>query len=272
MTRKRLTQIFPWLLPIRQKQKTLFFYAGMALDRNKYAKEFQQEPLKYCIYESSTPLYNTETGFDMVYQHNKVFNLKLASKKVSKLVIHPNETFSFWKSVKDADKEVPYKEGLVVVDDKLTTVKGGGLCLLSNHLFWMFLHTPLTIVERHTHKIKDFPNSQSGTPDGVDATVAQGWLDLKVRNDTHASFQIELIITEDELIGRIYSDVAQPYLVTIKAENEQYIQKGQKIFERLDILKQYRTEDGRILKEEFCYENQCEIGYKLPDTVLIRKE
>lgn len=272
MTRKRLTQIFPGLLPIRQKQRTLFFYAGMALDRNKYAEELQQKNLKYCIYESSVPLYNTETGFDMVYQHNKVFNLKLASRKVSKLVIHPNETFSFWKSIKNADKEIPYKDGLVVINDELTTVKGGGLCLLSNHLFWLFLHTPLTIVERHTHKVKDFPNSSGGIPDGVDATVAQGWLDLKVKNETRNAYQIELVITEDELIGRIYSDAALPYLVTIKAENERYIQKDEKILEKIDIFKQYRAEDGRILKEEFCYENCCEIGYELPSTVLIKKE
>lgn len=272
MTRKRLTQIFPALVPIRQKQRTMFFYAAMALDKNKYASELQSDLLKYCIYESSTPLYNTETGFDMVYQHNKVFNLKLAAKKVNKLIIKPNETFSFWQCVRYANKEIPYKEGLVVVNDQLTTVKGGGLCLLSNHLFWMFLHTPLTIVERHTHKVKDFPNSDSQLPDGVDATVAQGWLDLKVKNETNLTFQIELQITEDELIGRIYSNKALPYVVTIKAENERYIQKDGKIFEKLDIYKQQRLDDGQILKEEFCYENCCEIGYELPESVQIRKE
>lgn len=136
----------------------------------------------------------------------------------------------------------------------------------------MFLHTPLTIVERHTHKVKDFPNSDSQLPDGVDATVAQGWLDLKVKNETNLTFQIELQITEDELIGRIYSNKALPYVVTIKAENERYIQKDGKIFEKLDIYKQQRSDDGQILKEEFCYENCCEIGYELPESAQIRKE
>lgn len=32
MKRKRLTQIFPWLLPVRRKQRTLLFYTKMKFD------------------------------------------------------------------------------------------------------------------------------------------------------------------------------------------------------------------------------------------------
>ena len=97
-------------------------------------------------------MYNRSTGFSMMYQKNKVFNLKLAAATMDKLVIRPGETFSFWQLVRYADRDTPYREGLVEIDGKLTTRPGGGLCQISNLLFWMFLHTPLTIVERRGHQ------------------------------------------------------------------------------------------------------------------------
>ena len=75
MPRKRVTQIFPWLLPLRRKQRLFFFYTGMRLDGNRYAAGKSDLPLPYPLFETRCPLYNRETGFDMVYQENKVFNL-----------------------------------------------------------------------------------------------------------------------------------------------------------------------------------------------------
>lgn len=39
MPRKRITEVFPWLLPLRRKQRTLFFYTQMRFDKNRYAKK-----------------------------------------------------------------------------------------------------------------------------------------------------------------------------------------------------------------------------------------
>ena len=38
MKRKRLTQVFPFLLPIRKWQREKLFYLEMLIDGNKYAK------------------------------------------------------------------------------------------------------------------------------------------------------------------------------------------------------------------------------------------
>lgn len=143
------------------KQRLFCFYTGMRLDRNQYAEAKFEILLPYQLFETSCPLYNQETGFDMVYQENKVFNLKLAAATLDRVVIRSNETFFFWKLVWYADRNIPYKDGLTVIDGKLTTAPGGGMCQMSNLLFWMFLHTPLTVVERHGHDIKDFPEPPS---------------------------------------------------------------------------------------------------------------
>ena len=194
MKRKRITQLFPFLLPLRRTQRKIFFYTKMYFDQNSYAKIKTPELLPYCIYETKSKLLNENTGFDMKYQENKVFNLRLASEPVNGIVIRPGETFSFCQCVRYAEKNKRYKDGLCLMNGKLVTVPGGGLCHLSNLLFWMFLHTPLTIVERHPHQIKDFPSPDEDEPDGVDATVSEGWLDLKVKNNTNLIFQIKISI------------------------------------------------------------------------------
>ncbi len=104
MKRKRITQMFPFLLPIHGIQRKIIFYAKMYFDRNRYAKTKVTEFLPFCIYEVKSKLLNENIGFDMKYQENKVFNLRLASESVNKLLIRPQETFSFWQCVRYAEK------------------------------------------------------------------------------------------------------------------------------------------------------------------------
>lgn len=259
MKRKRLTQLFPWLLPLRIWQRKLCFYAQMRFDGRRYAKTVTPEPLPYMLFSANSALYNSETGFDMVYQHNKVHNLRLAAKTLNGLLIYPGETFSFWRLVRMADKREPYRDGLVVVDGQLVTARGGGLCQLSNLLFWLFLNSPLTVTERYGHKVKDFPTPQSAEPEGADATVREGWLDLKVTNETDTAFQIIIGFENDYITSEILSDKPAPCGYTIEGRNLLYFRKGSKVYEHVSI---YRN-------SSLLYDNVCEIGYPLPaDTII----
>ena len=266
MNKKHLTQIFPWLLPMRKKQRQLCFYTAMRFDRNRYAETRLNTILPYLHFTSSCPMYNTQTGLDMVYQENKVFNLKLAAKKIDRLVIRPGETFSFCWATRHADRETPYKKGLTELYGKLTAEQGGGLCMLSNLLFWLFLHTPMTIIERHGHSKKDFPEPPSDAPFGVDATVAAGWLDLKVRNDTGSSFQITSGFDDTSICGSIYSNTEGAVFRVFNGPVRYYRENGI-IFEEVDVCREIAS--GEI---ETLYRNRCQIGYELShDTEIIER-
>lgn len=265
MARKRVTQLFPWLLPIRTKQRLLCFYTKMRLDGNRYAKERVDGELPYPLFSSSCPMYNYDTGFDMMYQENKVFNLKLAAATLDRLVIRPGETFSFWSLVRRADQVTPYKEGLATVNGQVIPQKGGGLCQLSNLLFWVFLHSPLTIVERHGHMVKEFPEPESDAPLGVDATVSEGWLDLRVKNETDAAFQICVAFDETHIIGSIAAERDLGMTYQIVNGNPLYTREEFSIWEEVDVM-QYvlDNESGQCLSRKLLYRNQCKIGYPLP--------
>ena len=85
MPRKRLTQLFPFLIPLRRWQRTKCFYLKMRLDRNRYA-QVKEEDLPVEIFTDQSLLLNEQSGFDMKYQHNKVDNLKLAAATLDRVV------------------------------------------------------------------------------------------------------------------------------------------------------------------------------------------
>lgn len=266
MSRKRLTQVFPFLLPARVMQKKMFFYTGMRFDGQRYAKNFTDIPLPYTQFETRSALYNRNTGFNMVYQENKVFNLKLAAKTLNGLLIRPGETFSFWKTVRYADQYTPYRNGLMVENGKMVIAPGGGLCQMSNLLFWMFLHTPLTVVERSGHAVKEFPEPDSDQIKGVDATVSEGWLDLKVCNDTDVTYQIVIDFDEEEIIGTILAAEQPETFYVIANGGITYSRTNNRIYESVQVERiEMGSDTGKVLGKTPLYTNKCEIRYPLPD-------
>lgn len=258
---KRLTELFPFLLPLRKWQRKLCFYAAMRRDGARYAKEQRADRLPYLVYETSCPMINEKTGFELKYQLNKVFNLRLAARTLDGLLINPGETFSFWQAVRYADRHTPYKDGLAEINGVLRTEYGGGLCMLSNLLFWLLLHTELTLVERHGHREKAFPEPPSEAPMGVDATVAEGWLDLKLKNETEQPFQLEIDFDDERIIGRVYCAApAKPPL--IKNGSVRYVRERGDIYEYADVLR-----SGTLI-----YTNRCRIAYTLPEGTEIEEE
>lgn len=65
MKRKRLTQVFPFLLPIRKWQRKKLFYLEMLIDRNKYAKNKSEALLPNTVFETSSLMLNENSGFDI---------------------------------------------------------------------------------------------------------------------------------------------------------------------------------------------------------------
>lgn len=271
MARKRLTQIFPFLLPFRKWQRKKVFYLKMYLDRNRYAQKRSEKTLPNLVYQTSVPMLNGNSGFDMKYQFNKVYNLKLAAETIDKIMIEPGETFSFWQLVRWADRDQKYKAGLNVIDGKTVPSYGGGLCMLSDMLFWMFLHTPLTVTERHGHATLSFPSTTEDLPKGTDATVNEGWLDLKVCNKTENTFQIEIDFDAAAMYGRILAKDAVNMEYSVFNSSVTYRKAGGKIYQIASVCRMETDKHSGSKTERKLYVNRCQIGYRLPDNQIMEE-
>ncbi len=100
---------------------------------------------------------------------------------------------------------------------------GGGLCQLSNLLFWMTVHTPLTVVERHRHGYDVFPDANRTQPFGSGATCFYPHGDLMIYNGTQETFQIRVRVGEKYLMGEIRS-TGQPKCRYAIEEREHAVQ------------------------------------------------
>lgn len=78
---------------------------------------------------------------------------------------------------------------------------GGGLCQLSNLIFWMTLHTPLTVTERYRHSHDVFPDANRTQPFGSGPPAPYPHRDLMIRNDTDRPYQLCLRVGETHLEG-----------------------------------------------------------------------
>lgn len=272
MTRKRLTERFPFLLPLRQFQRRLFFYTGMFLDRSTYAKKQTVSLLCEEIFKESVPMINRNSGYDIRYQYNKVHNLKLAAKKINGLIIAPGETFSLCLAIRNADKKEPYLDGLSLVNGQIQGEYGGGLCQLSNLLYWMFLHTPLTVTERHAHGSESIPPINPGEPAGVDAAIAEGWLDLKVKNNTSHTFQLCITFEDDYMTGTVRCESAKCFDYTIYNPSCRYALRNGQIYQESEVARRCTSLCTGTVTEELLYQNSCIIDYPLPYGTKIEDE
>ena len=227
-----------------------------------FAKERRAECLPYVQFSHATPLLRKLQGDDMALQQNKVTNLKLAAGQLDGVVIRPGEIFSYWYLIGKPSRRKGYREGMILRSGKVCAGVGGGLCQLSNLIYWMALHSPLTVVERHRHGYDVFPDAKRTQPFGSGATCAYPHADLMLTNDTGRTFQLRLRVGEECLEGAWRCDY-EPYVHYQVVEREHEIRPeffgGYSRHNKL--YRQTLNPEGEVLCEELMVENHALMMY-----------
>lgn len=227
-----------------------------------WAKERREQRLTQIQVSHATPLMRQLRGEEMEWQRNKVTNLRLAVEKLDGLVLYPGETFSYWKLIGKPSKRKGYKEGMVLFLGQIGSDVGGGLCQLSNLIFWMTLHTPLTVVERYRHSHDVFPDSNRQQPFGSGATCAYPHRDLMIRNDTDQPFQLCLRVGETHLEGEWRAAHEPEYRYRIIEKDARMDQAAWGGYVRHNALYRevYDLQDC-LLEEQFLFTNDAIMMY-----------
>jgi vancomycin resistance protein VanW len=107
-----------------------------------FASQTSSELLPFHVFSHKTPLLRQLKDVDMWMQYNKITNLKIAAKKINGIIIHPNEVFSYWKLIGKPTKRKGYVDGMVLHNGTFSAGTGGGLCQMSNLIFWITIQQP----------------------------------------------------------------------------------------------------------------------------------
>lgn len=171
-----------------------------------FARPESNTQLEHSVFTHRSVMLRPLRDVEMYLQHNKITNLRLAIAPINGVVIKPGETFSIWRLVGRPTAAKGFLDGLVLSNGRIEKAVGGGLCQLGNLLYWMALHSPLTITERWRHGFDVFPDINRKIPFACGATLAYNYIDLQLRNDTSDTFQINLWLDEEYLNGEIRAD------------------------------------------------------------------
>ncbi|MEK7633061.1 MAG: VanW family protein [Patescibacteria group bacterium] len=265
----KLSRRFPFLHVVSiWRFRALRWFQWIFFRRLATVRRAQILPFKVASHESV--LLRKLGDADMRLQHNKITNLKLACATMDGVIIRPGETFSFWKLVGWPTVRKGYVTGMLLSNGRVQEGIGGGLCQSANLLYWMALHSPLVIRERHRHSYDIFPDSGRVLPFGTGAAVYYNYVDLQFYNPTDITFQINIRASETHLHGEIRSDIMTSVSYKILEREHQFLRskKTGKVFRENAIFRQsFDKRTGNMLSDELLYRNHCETLYALPASV-----
>ncbi|MBB6452656.1 vancomycin resistance protein VanW [Salirhabdus euzebyi] len=230
--------------------------------RKKYATKMVDLPYRYPIAVHKTILRRKLKDVDMWYQENKIINLKIAIHKLNGIVIQPGETFSYWKLIGHPTRRKGYTSGMILHYGTFKPGIGGGLCQLSNLIYWITLHTSLTVTERHRHSYDVFPDANRTQPFGSGATCAYNYLDLQVKNNTNTPYQLWLNVTDNHLVGEWRTNIPEMMSYEIYQKDHKITHETWGGYVRHNtIYRKVFNGQNELLDDEYITENHALMMY-----------
>jgi len=243
---------------------TLLRYIKWYSGGTKYTKSRNDSMYPVVAYRHSTPLIRKLKDVEMWLQYNKVKNLAIAIERLNGVIINPGETFSYWKLIGKPTKRKGYVDGMVLSYGGFKPSTGGGLCQLSNLIYWMTLHAPLTVTERHRHSYDVFPDSNRTQPFGSGATCVYNYIDLQIKNNTGQPYQLCVHLTEEYLEGK-WRALKQPeysYEVYEKEHRITHEMWGGYVRHNVIGRRVYDRKTGDLVGDEYITENHAVMMYQ----------
>jgi vancomycin resistance protein VanW len=269
LSRRRLAERHPWLFPIAVRVHRIRRHAAWLAASTAWATRADPGELPFRVKKHGSLLLRELSPEEMTLQHNKVVNLRLASARTDGITIGPGETFSFNKVVGNCTRRKGYVVGMRLSNGEAQAGVGGGICQLANLLHWMFLHSPLTVVERSEHSFDPFPDKNRVLPWGVGCSIVWNYVDLVVRNDTDVTFQVHTWVEDRHLRGELRADRPVAHSYRVEARDEEFVRVEDRVWRRNEIwrtLIDRRT--GDVVGEELVKRNCAVVKYPPPEQLV----
>lgn len=268
--RRALSLRFPWL-----KGVIVFGHRSLRNIYNsfnhKLARKRSDVYFKRVIARHQSLLIKKLGQTDLRLQRQKIVNLKIAIELLNGLIIPSQKFFSFWATVGKPTARRGFVDGMLISNGAVSEGLGGGLCQLSNLLFWMFLHAPVEIVERRHHSMDVFPDSGRVIPFGSGASVMYNFVDLRVRNISNAPLQIRLWLTPTHLKGQLVSTHPADRKYHALERNHCFV-NHQNTYYRFNELWRQTLIGGKLEKEEIVTTNFAPVVYEVDDDYISKNK
>ena len=196
-------------------------------------------------------------------QQNKIINLDIIVKKLDMALLYPGKKFSFWTIAGRTSRAKGFKDGMTMIEGKLTKSYGGGLCQLSNALYWSSLNCGFEIIERHRHSYDIFPDTARTLPFGSGATIFFNYMDLVFKNKSNISYLFNIYLDDEFLNIKIFADSVPEIKHKIVEENHSFVKEGGKNYRKNEIYRLHINKKGDVIEKELICKNRALLLYDL---------
>jgi len=268
--RRPISGLHPWLYAARVAELRLERRLSDAIRRVPFARTRVDARLPVPLVRHASLLRRRLADLDPRLQETKIVNLRLAAAVIDGLVIRPGETFSFWDRVGPPTAARGYVEGLILRRGRITVGIGGGLCQLSNLLYWMALHTPLEVVEQHHHVYDPFPDSGRVLPFGSGATIFYSYGDLRLSNPTDQPIQLGVRVGRTRLHGSVATDRPWPLAYHVEEIGHRFVRAADGLVYRENELwrRVVDRRSGATVERTLITRNHSLVAYPVADELV----
>ena len=259
---KLFCEINPTCYKIALQKEIMKRHIKNAVSDKNMAKTKDFNKLPNLVSSKNSKLIKKGKGIDPVLQENKAVNIELACKKLNGIIIHPGETFSFWKTLGNTTKRKGYKEGRVIRGGKMIPGVGGGLCNLGNTIHNLVLLSPLDVTEFHSHSDALAPDEGKRVPFSSGTSVCYNSQDYRFQNNTDQDVQLLLWCEDGKLNGELRSEKEFPNDYRIVEENHHFQKEGDKYYRVSKIYKEtIDKQTGEVIDKELILDNHSEVMF-----------
>lgn len=268
--KKSLSERYPIFYSMAVKKETVKRHIKNYKSNIKFATYKQDKALPNMVHQYSSYLIKEGKDIDPTLQYNKSFNIGLSASKINKVIIRPGETFSFWNLVGKIDKKRGYRDGRVIVNNKVQAGLGGGLCNLANTLNLLIMHSPLEVTELHTHSDALSPDHGKRVPFGTGTSISYNYVDYRFENTTNQNVQILIWVENNYLNAELRSEKPFDYKYELSEENHHFTKINGKFYRKSKVYKNtVNPSDNKIIDKQLVYDNKSKVMF---DYDLIPKE
>jgi len=180
---------------------------------------------------------------------DRSYNIKLACDRINNIILLPGDTFSMDKALGPRTISNGYRNAPVIVKGKILEGVGGGVCQVTTTLYVAVLKSKLEVVERKPHSMP-----LSYVEPGQDATISEGYIDFKFKNNKDYPILISAQVSGGNIIIRI---------VGIEEETNQTVRLKSVVVKKLNPEKEIVVFDENVPVGEVVVEKAAVTGQKV---------
>jgi len=176
----------------------------LGVNEDIYIKAPVQKTKAAITQDTLSPINTCISSFSTSFKSSsfmRAHNIDICVKAINGKILMPGEIFSFNEVLGERTKERGYMEAPVIIDNKVESGIGGGICQVSSTLYNAILKAGIQDIDRTHHSL---PSSYVGL--GLDATVDWGNIDFKFINTLEYPVYIEGHTQNKNLYINIFSN------------------------------------------------------------------